>query len=69
MMYVYFHAVNTLILVERAGVTISGTKFIGATPELDISADAVKVFKRLRISDHKISLKFMDKIMDIIGTF
>ena len=32
-------------------------------------ADAVKVFTDLWISDHKISLKFMDKIMDIIGTF
>ena len=35
---------NTLILVERAGVTISGTKFVGATPELDILGATVSIY-------------------------
>ena len=35
---------NTLILVMRAGVTISGTKFVGATPELDILGATVSIY-------------------------
>jgi len=35
---------NTVVLVIRAGVTISGTKFVGATPKLDILGAMVSIY-------------------------
>src|ERR1700733_14330340 len=43
---------NTLILVIRAGVTISGTKFVGATPELDILGATVSIYHSMEVGIH-----------------
>ena len=63
---VTMHTCSILACCDSRG-SFTSTQAPGANDDSNLYA--VKVFKKLGISDHKISLKFMDKIMDIISTF